>query len=352
MVIGCHIRLSAITTDGLVDKSILFISGFFDDGVAIFFLIMGFFLFKNENVGKLLKKVFFSIIIPALVVRIISEVFWGYITNQRTILDCITNIQFNWSVFVENLLSFQLTGSDGSGHLWYIHDYLKIVIMFPVLKLLCTEGKTTVAKARIWVIAICAIDIILNDIQQIWTLPWGTINPFSIFDVPVFLCLVGYMIWSNKEHIQGNKVVRSVCLVACLVVNIIRYVLQLKLYSSNINNNYFFYWNTSIGCLFAVCFACFFLTFLDKRVSILNWIGSKTFFIYLIHVMVYMYMNSIGVRNKIYEMTAQWNDLWGELAYDVIYTLLIFIACLAIATVIDLLSNMVKKIWEKFEKRL
>ena len=63
-------------------------------------------------------------------------------------------------------------------------------------------------------------------------------------------------------------------------------------------------------------------------------------------------MNSIGVRNKIYEMTAQWNDLWGELAYDVIYTLLIFIACLAIATVIDLLSNMVKKIWEKFEKRL
>lgn len=61
MVIGCHIRLSAITTDGLVDKSILFISGFFDDGVAIFFLIMGFFLFKNENVGKLLKKVFFQL---------------------------------------------------------------------------------------------------------------------------------------------------------------------------------------------------------------------------------------------------------------------------------------------------
>lgn len=58
MVIGCHIRLSYITSDGLIDKSILFISGFFDDGVAIFFLIMGFLLFKNESVGKLLRKVF------------------------------------------------------------------------------------------------------------------------------------------------------------------------------------------------------------------------------------------------------------------------------------------------------
>ena len=52
MVIGCHVRLEPVINGGL-DKELLLLHGFFDDGVAVFFTIMGFFLLsKTVSIWK------------------------------------------------------------------------------------------------------------------------------------------------------------------------------------------------------------------------------------------------------------------------------------------------------------
>ena len=57
IVIGCHIRLSPVN-DGVIDKGILLITGIFNDGVSMFFIMMGFFLIRG-GVKKLGKRFFY-----------------------------------------------------------------------------------------------------------------------------------------------------------------------------------------------------------------------------------------------------------------------------------------------------
>lgn len=67
IVIGVHICLPAFVQDSYYDISRIFISCLVADGVAIFWFITGFFLFKNVSYKKVLNKTFKNIGIPLIV---------------------------------------------------------------------------------------------------------------------------------------------------------------------------------------------------------------------------------------------------------------------------------------------
>ena len=59
IVIGTHIKFTDFTTKfGEVDKTKVLWDSFFGEGVTIFFLILGFFYFKNSCFDKLVKKLY------------------------------------------------------------------------------------------------------------------------------------------------------------------------------------------------------------------------------------------------------------------------------------------------------
>lgn len=83
IVIGVHTSLSATITEHSWDASRLFFNCLLADGVAIFFMITGAFLFNN-NYDKLLRKTFIHIIIPLVIFSVIGFYFLiGYLINNH-----------------------------------------------------------------------------------------------------------------------------------------------------------------------------------------------------------------------------------------------------------------------------
>ena len=56
IVISCH-TVPPIKIDGIPVFSRVFLSCLFGDGVAVFWLILGFFLFQNKNYINTIKKI-------------------------------------------------------------------------------------------------------------------------------------------------------------------------------------------------------------------------------------------------------------------------------------------------------
>lgn len=114
IVIGCHIRLPVINNN-IVDKSRLFIDGFFDDGVAIFFCITGFFIFNNINYKKLWKKIITNILIPAFLTECVSAMLGGYLAGSN-IIESITNPVASRWLLLRDFLSFEYVNGGITGH--------------------------------------------------------------------------------------------------------------------------------------------------------------------------------------------------------------------------------------------
>lgn len=339
IVIGCHIRLLPVT-DGVIDKSVLLISGLFDDGVSVFFIIMGFFLMQREIIHTW-KRTITYIFIPALVVRILSEVAEPFLYHQQDILSCLLQPNFNWENLFSNLLSISLTGSNLSFHLWYVRDYLIIVLMLPLLQPMCTNSKTY-HKAILWVAGVSFAGLLLNDVQKLYSLPTGTINLFSFLSIPASMCISGHLLWQYRSKIENNRLISLIAAFVFAAINVLRYFFQLKIYSVDINDIHFFYWNTSLGWGAALSLICFFLSLKIKKNALVNYIGSKTYVIYLLHVMVYTYLDGRGIRGQMLELMVKYGIV-GELAYDVLYSCLIFLVCLIIISAFDCIGSLANK---------
>ena len=340
IVIGCHVRLHPIT-GGHIDKSILLIHGIFDDGVAVFFMMMGFFLFNNENFLKLLKKVFKTIFIPALVLRIISEFFQGYIGNQITLQECLVNSKVDWYNLFFEIVSFDLSTGPYCAHLWYVNYYILIILMFPMLKCLCSKGEFA-KKAQIWVINLGFINLVLQDIQKVFFLEIPNINVPTVVSVSTMMCVTGYVLWENRAKIENNRVVRVISVLSFVFVNIIRYFLQLKLFEININDMHYTGWCTSIGYIVALSLICFFLSLEKKTNRVVNYIGSRTFVIYLLHMSVYAYLGSHGQYLYLYNALVD-KGIVGELLYNISFSLVVFVISLVFATMLNMVKELLSK---------
>lgn len=298
MVIGCHARPAAIRGAD-VSQTLLFLDGFTDDGVAIFFCITGFFLFSQRSFKTLAKRTFFTIVVPTLLLMLTTDLLLGWVLGERSLFDCLIYPDVDLLTFIGN--AFKLTPGAGElcFHLWYITAYLGIVVLFPILRLLCADNE----KARFalnWTLFLGSVSLLLSDVQA-WILPpWGTpIVALKAFETPIFLVLLGYVIYQNKEKVLGNVKLRWACFLGAIGINVIRYLLQSRLYQYDLGNNYFYFWNTGIAAVFTVCVLVFFFTFQVRTVKtnvmvVVNYLGSQTFIIYLVHVLVLFKLESLG----------------------------------------------------------
>lgn len=335
IVIGCHVRMEPVIGGGL-DKELLLIHGFFDDGVAIFFMIIGFFLPSvKEPFWKSTLKTFCRILIPVLLLKLFIPVLGGLFFHAVPAPEGLSPMEI-----LGQFLTLNFLAGSYCGHLWYITSYLRIVIMLPVLKLL-TLDHPLAQKACRWILLVNIIGMCMTDMQVFFPSRFGVFGSFAIFDVPVTYVILGYVLYKNQQFFQNSRKYLLLFPAGMIGVNILRFVLQCILFRESFENNHFYFWNTTIALVFSVCFVGFFLTFSGEVSSsftrIVSYIGTKTYFIYLIHIVMYTHLDyCYDIRNRIYQITIGASpNLITKLGYDLLYPSLVFLCCLLIAVLID-----------------
>lgn len=342
IVIGCHIRLEPILPDGNVEYKRLFLYSLLNDGVTIFFMVSGFYMFKGKSTKDMILLTIKNIVLPSFLIMISSVILEEWVKGGE-----ISSI-FNkdWYSVGKNIVAFNAGGVPLSFHLWYIFDYLKIIVLYPVLRLVCTNDNRKVCYL---LVTIAFANQIISDVtvfnQSL------NIGKFDTFSTPIILCILGWLIYQRKSMLKTKRItVFSIFLI--ILVNCFRTALEFKLLEMQPDNKYFYYWNVSLAYLFAIAFVVLFLSLSilnDRIICVINYIGGKTFDIYLFHVMVYYKLESCGMKEKCLSLFNE-QSLFGYFIFNIIYSIIVFTVTLCVVTLIQTIISVIKIIFKGGKK--
>lgn len=134
----------------------------FLNGVGIFMLITGMFIFNNQSWKKLIINTIRKILIPSALIMIVTFYFREFLCIEGTTLkESMTHSIGEYVGVARDILSFK-PGVAGVAHLWYVFSYVQLIILFPLLK----AGNDYLAeqpeRERVFLI-ISAAMMLLND---------------------------------------------------------------------------------------------------------------------------------------------------------------------------------------------
>ena len=246
IVIGTHIKLVQYFNNGVPDKSIMFISGLFTEGVTIFFMILGFFYFNNTSFKKMLKRLFFRVLIPVFAYVLFAALFADWLNGEKSIFESALQSNIAFTDIVKGLFSWHLTGVEVSGHLWYIFTYVQCILFFPLLRSLKGEKNK---KARLYVIAIGILAIILTDINKMIK-PSFIIAPFTLVPAALVIMLLGNEFYSCRESLSQKKFL-IIALIAYVLSKVLIYKLTYRFMEEGATS-FIFSWETLLAIISAV----------------------------------------------------------------------------------------------------
>ena len=325
IVIGVHCDL--LTKD--IDSSQILWRVMLGDGVTYFFIIMGFFLFRNKPFFLLLKDVLLRIMLPGFVTMLLIRLLFPWIHNECGLVQCITHLQFDYKEYVKAILNWS-PGAYDSGYLWYLFTYLQIIMLVPIMKFFCREDLSGhgCEKIRFYVIGINLFGMILRDAMAFIWLPSS--EPYEILTVPAMMAVTGYTIYARREQLKGNRKVGWLFFGVAAAIELIRWRLQFILLTDNVGNTYYLMWNTSFAFIVSVCVVIFIMTLDIKQ----NWVnkmltivGKKTFAVYLIHYPIQCFLDARGFGGALIDTFTGSSAMignFGELAYILIRIFVIF----------------------------
>lgn len=360
-VMACFIvicvHIDAMSMSG-VDRTKVLWTVLFGDGVAFFFMLMGFFMFNNDSFLKLLKKTTLHILLPAFIVMFLSRMFYYWIVGQSGFFHCFTFEGFDWKDMVACLLNWT-TGGYNCQHLWYIFTYFQVILLFPILKLLCPgikhpeDSKKTV-RIRWYLMLMTLFGLLINDVQAYFQLPM-TVMSYIPIAVPAVYSVTGYTIYENKEKIQHNRWIPIAFGALAVVMEIIRYLLQIKLYEKDVSANYYLFWNIGLAYVVtaSVIVVIMAIPFRDGRTGKwISYLGSLTFAIYLLHYNVIAFLDSRGLTLWVSRLMGCEPEEVPMCTFkqELIYIGVKFLAVFGITLVLSVLIDMIKRGLRKWKR--
>lgn len=276
-VIGTHIKFD------LKKKSIKNFQKIFNgclcaDGVAIFWYIMGFFLFNKIPYKKRINNLFKKICIPLILTNLFYFYFNTFHFNKFEIKSYfLKKTKKSYLKLFYRMLTFQ------GDHLWFCYVYILIVILFPSLDGLNNEfEKNKIGSLKIFLLFLSIF--IENDILQ------NKVLRIKNYGFKGFLGAIPFIFCGNelKKNIDKfkNKKIFSISIFFFLGNNYIRS--KIIKYTGK---TLLIKWYTSFGilnCFFLFLFAYSIYDFLNNKIIffIITIISNMTFNIYLIHMFV------------------------------------------------------------------
>ena len=342
IVIGVHVSL-ADTVNGLYIPSRGLINCFLADGVAIFWLITGCFLFRTTSYKIILQRTAKTIALPLAIYSIFCLFFSDYIANGGPLIQCTYNSFAEYLQGFKDAISLNQT-IPFSTHLWYCYTYILVMIAFPVLKAF-VQWLEEDYKREINFCLISFALFIINDFtgNQSFTFSHHGLNAA----VPAgIIIILGTILYRNKERLLKYKYIRLFAAICFITLNMFRMLIVLKT-----GNRLVLFWFSSFGLMCSIYVVIFALsvtaTWKNKRALPLFtlWIAKHTFFIYMVHVPVIALLNRYNVPATFLSILLQYTDgILLEVLYSCGMILIVFSLSLAISIIFSLPFLLFKRI--------
>ncbi len=353
MVIGTHIKL-----DGVVDYNTdiyrSFVACAVGDGVAVFWLILGFFVFKSDNYSQKIKKMVKRVLIPLFVYSMFMLFFYDFIVGNSSIIESVKLYPSDIVYIVYyGLLRWQ-TVIPGCDHLWYLYVYAVVIIIFPALKgiydylekwFFVQDSKNKIKRLIIGVIVVLLI-LLINDItfNNLLVFSHHTLSGASAAAVFV---IVGALFYRNIDNIKGNIKFGILSSVVLILTLLIRTITQHWLYNHAQGLEQPLFWFTGFSFVSVISVLLIVFGFFEKISNfkylsyIVSFIGKNVFGIYIIHILVNDFLqNRFNFKNVVISKFGYAGV--NVLFYQIIYTLIIFIVSLLICSLFRFVIYTVK----------
>lgn len=326
-----------------------YVSAMICDGVSIFWMITGFFIFNNKSYKKLWLHFLTKVFVPMLLLFIVDLLFEDFLLLKCSLTESLSNGLHQISDYVLSTIQLKAPSST-MDHTWYVFAYLLIITIFPLLKAFADYIKEDPVKQKVFMILSLVIwvanDALANNLLDFGFHGSHVIIPSSL------LVIWGYLIYEHRE-LLSKKVIRIASLVAFLLVNLLRAFLS-HLTETNIFVDYsnLNVWYSVFGLINAILIISFCLSTINSdTVSIggkaICFIASFTYGIYLIHPLVQEGAFHLGFFDYLYELLGGMPS-W---AYYIIALLLCALLSFIVCFLICLILRPFKKLFGLLKKK-
>ena len=336
LVVGVHCWINNFGV-AIQSKSGTYIACIFADGVAVFWIISGFFMYKNYSYKQTLKRTIKSIIIPMLLLsaamffvlnNYLNGNGWHFILHSKDDYKWILNSLLIWTNPVDRL-----------GHFWYLYVYILLMLCSPVIAAFIKYLEEDTKREKIFLVLTFLL-LVWNDLSN---------NQMGRFEHHAFAgafpaaieSVWGYLLYKYRDRLRKRRYI-FISVGAFLGLNVLRMAIQLGRYHRIQDTaTYILYWFSSIGLLCAICVIVFsFAAIHSRKATVVNrvicWLASYTFSIYLLHPVVNSFLDMYEVRSCLSEALLKFHigGVGKEILYMICIIFIVVSICLAISCVL------------------
>lgn len=336
LVVGVHCWINNFGV-AIQSKSGTYIACIFADGVAVFWIISGFFMYKNYSYKQTLKRTIKSIIIPMLLLsaamffvlnNYLNGNGWHFILHSKDDYKWILNSLLIWTNPVDRL-----------GHFWYLYVYILLMLCSPVIAAFIKYLEEDTKREKLFLVLTFLL-LVWNDLSN---------NQMGRFEHHAFAgafpaaieSVWGYLLYKYRDGMRKRRYI-FISVGAFLGLNVLRMAIQLGRYHRIQDTaTYILYWFSSIGLLCAICVIVFsFAAIHSRKATVVNrvicWLASYTFSIYLLHPVVNSFLDMYEVRSRLSEALLKFHigGVGKEILYMICIIFIVVSICLAISCVL------------------
>ncbi len=338
IVVCCHSYLSYLTDAG-IDISRLFFGCIFADGVAIFWMIMGCFVFRYKSVKSIYLKTAKRVLLPFVLVLVFYWFFGNALLSGQSLAESVMRSPNELVTWITILVKGMIPVSD-INHLWYLQSYICIVAILPVFRPFADQISKNIKYQKIFFL-IAVILLIINDLTDSSYMNFSY-PPLEKMVPMIILIMMGRYLYENKERFLGWKY-SVASIVLFFGMNALRCYLLYNALSEDVSNTLLLYWFTFFGMVNAVAVFMFCLSLRDKIektnrfAGFIRYIASFTFIIYIVHYPIIGILSRGGFFDRV---TTILNECVG---YGIVYESLYVVIKMFVTFILSFLMALIIK---------
>lgn len=310
--------------------------------VPLFFIIMGFFMFSNnKSYLDRIENLITRIIIPSLLAFVFYEIFQDVIEARGELVSVCEDIVTRLANIPKYILS---TNPGYNSTLWFVYEYIRIVLFYPFIALLCQDEKRFTTIRRV-IMVICFLNIAISNVlhfvngitdSDIVITNWSPINIYVLY------VYIGYELRNKISEYDDNrfKTIISGLFIYCISNFVICFEEFISI-KTGIGDSYY-YENSALHIISTVALFIAIMNIPLKNDStnrIIKWIAKRTFGIYLVHYFYVRLTETYGIFG--------WIKLSGLVKYCFV-VLLIFIISLITSLIFGCVGKICSGILSEF----
>lgn len=285
---------------------------------------------------------------PALVCVLFVQATYGWIDSPSLEFSVSQLSCPEFKNIVIGVLRFDvLYFGDCVRHYWYIFEYLKALLFFPILALLIQDENR---KKLYYVVSVYFTSVFINELLALTSPGYGIVR-IDFFSIPCMEILWGYLVYTVlRKKVAFSRCSGRYVLAGCITIVAMIFLVvaaQYRLYAVygfDTTMNYMG-WNSSFAFIMVLGYMLLLLP-LGIKLQTIEGVANKvikkavacTFPVYLIHGIVIHKLSVMGIADLIY---AQMEDttIIREHLYVIVMTILVFGLSAVVFLVIHLLQK-------------